>query len=235
MPLNIKSSANGILRSVLILILLILHNASHANDDDEFKDDFQYYVGGYAGFSMPMKKNFDINGVYKLNATIKDSFIFCLLLGHEISEDTGLELSLDYKPNYPLSIKIDNNDPLNTKITAYVLLLNITYDLITFDKVKPYLTAGIGGSYVNIQNGSININNSADQLKLLSNNSLVFACQIGLGVNYKINNDISFDASLRLQCINTLKIEYQINNTPNYTPPQNLLILKGMVGFKFCF
>ncbi len=69
-------------------------------------------------------------------------------------------------------------------------LLNTYYDFKNSTPFTPYLTAGVGGYHLRIKSSRFNPRPSRE-------NSLDFAWQVGAGLNYRLNDRISFDLKYR--------------------------------------
>lgn len=69
-------------------------------------------------------------------------------------------------------------------------LLNAYYDFKNSTSFTPYLTAGVGGYHLRIKSSRFNPRPSRE-------NDLDFAWQVGAGLNYKLDNRISFDLRYR--------------------------------------
>ncbi|MBK8814887.1 MAG: porin family protein [Methylococcaceae bacterium] len=69
-------------------------------------------------------------------------------------------------------------------------LLNAYYDFKNSTSFTPYLTAGAGGYHLRIKSSRFNPRPSRE-------NDLDFAWQVGAGVNYQLNDRISFDLKYR--------------------------------------
>ncbi len=72
-----------------------------------------------------------------------------------------------------------------TKVETQALLLNAYYQFDVEAKLKPYISAGIGGAKIK---GSV-------ESESVSKNS--FAWQIGLGTSYEINQNVAVDGGYR--------------------------------------
>ena len=99
--------------------------------------------------------------------------------------------------NFAFKIKDTYNHKLATELSVYSAMVNVYYDIDTGTKFTPYVGGGIG--YAHLKNktkvtgstpaGALDLGNSDSE-----NN---FVWNLGAGVSYALNNNLSIDAGYR--------------------------------------
>jgi len=112
----------------------------------------------------------------------KDIFGGSIAFGLRPTALPALRGELEYSHNQDIKKTIDAG---RAKTEIHYVLINAYYDYITCTKWTPYLGVGVGGSSI-----KYSINDVADR-----NNR--FAWQVGAGVSYAFNSNISADAGYR--------------------------------------
>ena len=74
---------------------------------------------------------------------------------------------------------------INGDVTSFTILFNGYYDFLKGSALRPYITAGIGYSFVDIE------------MDGASDDDSVFAYQAGAGITYEMNENITWDLKYR--------------------------------------
>lgn len=88
------------------------------------------------------------------------------------------------------------DDPLHTSIKSYSLMLNVYKDFGTFGRITPYVGAGIGFAY-NQMDEVYFTGNPALVNRIAGNSDLSFAWSLMAGVGYKLTNRATLDVGYR--------------------------------------
>lgn len=134
-----------------------------------YKEDYDTgYTGSVAiGYRIADQFRLEAEGIYQSNARNKFNETFSFV-----------------SPNFSDSQSFSGDLKGQRERSAF--LLNGYYDFKNSTAFTPFITAGMGGYHIRLKtaNGS-------------SDNDLDFAWQAGAGVNYKLNDSISFDLKYR--------------------------------------
>lgn len=93
------------------------------------------------------------------------------------------EFALGYQENSIDSIS--NNTANNSDLSVLSYMVNCYADLAKENEISPYIMAGLGGATVDAK------------YETLSDNSSVFAWQIGVGASYAASENVTFDLGYR--------------------------------------
>jgi len=112
---------------------------------------------------------------------------FGAAVGYDLGNNTRIEGEIAYQEN-----DLDKGDGVNLTgdSSSVALLLNGYYDFANETEFTPYICAGIGFANIEVDFGAPGI------LTLISDDT-VFAYQLGAGVGYAINEEITFDVKYR--------------------------------------
>lgn len=158
-----------------------------------------------------MSKAHWINGVWRAGALggsdKDDGFGFGLAFGNDFSYSTAYPIRLEAEYIYHGESKFKKGPSIielnglqhasqSFKIKAHTLMVNGFYDINIDSVITPYVGGGLGMAYLkssyssNVVNGApINVNTS--------NNDWSFAWNIGGGVSYALDNQMSLDFGYR--------------------------------------
>lgn len=147
-------------------------------------------------FAFP--SGFDCSPInQKAKETYDTGFTGGIALGYRLAEQFRLEGEVLYESNdrdkYHFNAT-SNNPVYNHSFTnnlvgereRFAFLLNAYYDFKNSTAFTPYLTAGLGGYHLRLKLERDSIENELD-----------FAWQAGAGINYRLNENISFDIKYR--------------------------------------
>lgn len=118
------------------------------------------------------------------------------------NDDTDESGTSSFKVKTPVDLKY------NVETSVYSAMVNMYYDIDTGTKFTPYVGAGIGYARVESKVSLPEVGAS----KKSSDNNL--AWQIGAGVSYALNDNISFDAGYRYTDYGNVKDSYKMNVPP---------------------
>lgn len=88
------------------------------------------------------------------------------------------------------------DDPLHTSVKSYTMMLNIYKDFSTFGRITPYVGAGIGAAYHEMDEVYFTGNPSLVN-RIAGNSDLSLAWSLMAGVGYKITERASLDIGYR--------------------------------------
>ena len=154
-------------------------------DIQERQAQKKFYFRADIGLSYLSEK---INSRYAKKP--RNAFLGSIGVGGVISSKFRTDVSVNYRGNYKYSATVYPKGYYESqKFSSIALMLSGYLNLKQFDKIAPYLTAGVGGS----------INKSGDYhvrsgiMYVLGDSKNNFAWQVGIGFLFTINNNISTD------------------------------------------
>ncbi|MEQ1485841.1 outer membrane beta-barrel protein [Methyloglobulus sp.] len=168
---------------------------------EEHKAYVQFNAG--AAFAEPFKdsdqicNNFFGCSSFSYKENSNTGYAASLALGYRIADQFRLEGEAMYQSNdlnkAHLSVnsgnfKFNDTRTLKGESERMAFLLNAYYDFKNSTAFTPYITGGLGGYHMRIK---------ASRGRLPGENDLDFAWQAGAGVNYKLDDRISFDLKYR--------------------------------------
>jgi opacity protein-like surface antigen len=183
---------------VLVLTGILISATAIA---EEHKAYVQFNAG--AAFAEPFKdsdqlcNNFFGCSSFSYKENSNTGYAASLALGYRIADQFRLEGEAMYQSNdlnkAHLSVNSGNfnfNDTRSLKGESerMAFLLNAYYDFKNSTAFTPYITGSLGGYHLRIK---------ASRGRLPGENNLDFAWQAGAGVNYKLDDRISFDLRYR--------------------------------------
>ena len=157
---------------------------NNAIADDEITDEGWGVKLAY-GLSTPVKYG-------KLRGEVEFGW-------NDDTDDSGVSA---FKVKTPVDLKY------NVETSVYSVMFNLYYDIDTGTKFTPYVGGGIGYAHVKSKTSLPEIGISKNS----SDNNL--AWQIGAGVSYALNDNISFDAGYRYTDYGNVKDSYTMNVPP---------------------
>jgi opacity protein-like surface antigen len=114
------------------------------------------------------------------------------------------------------TIPEDYDDPMHTSIQTYTMMLNVYHDLGNFNRVVPYLGAGVGVAYHTVDDvyftGNPNLVN-----RISGDSDLSFAWSLMAGVGYQISERAILDFGYRY--IDMGKASSGRNDTAGFVNP----------------
>lgn len=160
----------------------------------------QFYVGGNIGLAMLSKADITEDpDTFEIG--FKDDMTLAGLVGYGLNDNFRVEGEVAYQENDLKSfgmggveINADMIGDFRGEVTNLSWLLNGYYDFTANGNFKPYLTAGIGRSKVNIefrlQDPSFGVIGAADHDSTMT-------YHVGAGMGYMITDNITLDLRYR--------------------------------------
>jgi opacity protein-like surface antigen len=165
----------------------------------------KFYASGSYGVGFADKFDYkDEDGVLAVKKP-SNANVFGLAVGYGVTDNIRAELS--YNGFYGMKYKYTQTDEYeeqeivqynyNQKVSANALFISAYYDINKFDKIKPYVAAGVG--VANVKSGNINILAKQEDKEDINDvyaegiNKKQFAWQLGTGVNYVVNDKIDLN------------------------------------------
>ena len=189
-----------------------------------------WYVGAQTGFNYVPKMSDGINGV-----DVESKFDPGVGILGQVGYGFGqirLEGELGYRYN-----KTDTVEMLNQRVSgsgsarATTMMLNALYDFNTGTPWTPYIGAGVGGAYVNMNSVRARDNTFAT----VDDSDLVFAYQGIAGVSYDFTNNLAIKADYRYLGTQSGKFDVTDNAGNSGTLEDNYTSHSLMVGFTYKF
>ena len=183
---------NKIQNILLASVLLFSGLISNANA--------QLYFGGNIGLAM-LKKADITEGSETFEIGFKDDLVLAGLVGYSLNDNFRVEGEVAYQENDlkslgmgGIEINADMIGDFRGETTNLSWLLNGYYDFTPNGNFRPYLTAGIGMSKVNIEfrleDPSFGVIGAAD-------NDSTMTYHLGAGMGYMITDNITLDLRYR--------------------------------------
>lgn len=152
-----------------------------------------------------------IKAEYKINGCASAAF------GSDFGKIRG-EIELAYQQNdFDKAFSSGVNRTIDGEISTISYLFNLYYDFDNDTNFTPYLTAGVGFTSLQIKDFSLPATATDPAFASTNDEDLVFTYQIGCGVAYAIERNISIDINYRRFTpsdpdFNTVQSEYTSNN-----------------------
>ncbi len=159
-----------------------------------------YYLRADLGTSSALK----LKGGNYDNDKVKRATVYSLGVGKYLSNKFRTDLSASIR-NYKL--KGNSTSSISQKIQSLAVMINGYYDIATFGRFIPYLSAGVG--LANNKAGTLTINSSSGgssyttTLTKKSTNNL--AWQVGAGSAIKLTNKIDLDLNYKFMDMGKVK------------------------------
>lgn len=101
------------------------------------------------------------------------------------------ELELGYRGSDADSGKLLNLNVTDGEVSALSLLLNLFYPFETGHRLTPYIMGGLGAAALDVDNVTVN------GTRFIDDSEIVFAYQVGTGIELAINRNLSLDLAYR--------------------------------------
>ena len=113
-------------------------------------------------------------------------------VGEPLTYDPGPKIG-DLVPGF---VPTPNTDPMHTSIQSYTLMMNVYKDLGTYGRMTPYVGAGIGAAYNQLDDVSFTGNYFLPN-HIHGENELSFAWSLMAGVGYQVSDRAVLDFGYR--------------------------------------
>lgn len=188
---------NNFTKYKILLVATSLGAINAANAVEKGK----FYASGSYGVGFTYKFDYkDEDGVLAVKKP-SNANVFGAAIGYGVSDNIRAELSyngfygMKYEHLYKDSedLKGEINATYTQKVTANALFVSAYYDINKFGQIKPYVGAGIG--IANVKSGDMfeAISREPNQVNQEGKSKFQFACRLGTGVNYIVNDKIDLN------------------------------------------
>jgi opacity protein-like surface antigen len=160
------------------------------------------YLRSDVGYSFGNGPKATWGNIYSTgNETIEDSWFTETGLGcGSGARGFRAEVMFGYRGERDLDVNVaapgDPNAVLHTTLTTYTVMTNVYYDMGTFNRLTPYIGAGLGMAYhivddVNFTNSPVLFN------RIHGDRDLAFAWSVMAGFGYQVNERTILDIGYR--------------------------------------
>lgn len=181
-----------------LLTILLAGNALAA--DNRFYVQFNAGAAFAPSFSLSRSNcGIDLCSTSFHKEQYNPGYVGSVALGYRIANSFRIEVEGLYQSNdndkYANSIDLtgiighihrDYSGKISGERARTAFLMNGYYDFVNSTSFTPFITAGLGGYHMRLNSQDSSIENDLD-----------FAWQAGAGVNYRLNDQISFDLKYR--------------------------------------
>lgn len=101
------------------------------------------------------------------------------------------ELELGYRISEADSGKLQTLNVTDGEVSALSLMLNLFYPFETGHQLTPYIMGGLGAASLDVDNVTVN------GTRFIDDSEIVFAYQVGTGIELAINRSLSLDLAYR--------------------------------------
>jgi opacity protein-like surface antigen len=227
------------LTTVAIYAFAPMVNAEEINADQRF-----YYFGAEAGIVEPVQRSFrhvDTNS----KITLKRSAMYSGKVGYSFYPQMAFEFSGTYQPTFKLGYQLPEYSPLpslsgKTKVTSQIYMLNLVYDLKSYEGFTPFVIGGVGIAKLQIKPTSTSFMNT-EIFRIKKSNPSCLAWQVGLGVSREVVENLTVDLAGKLQSVHNIKVQYEKINpmTGRFESPNTIKKTIGVweigIGFTYKF
>ncbi len=186
-------------KTTILAVLYLVSIDASAFAEELLKTN--YYIKLNAGPSFPSKVGRDFPG-----ASISHSEVYGVALGYNFNNNFDADIAFDYRPKYINNYTDDVDEEMSshyqTRIKSWSLMTNIYYNFKDFYNFTPYVTIGAGLARNSTSGSKISTTyeGEVDRSDLYGAPQTNFAYKAGLGVKYKIKNNV--DIGLQYQFVN---------------------------------
>lgn len=174
--------------------------------------DPQDYIGGNIALTAPQDADFEYkNFPLVLDSSYSNGLGFGLVFGKSYDNNLRIEGELGYRSN-DLDSFSDSGESFAATgdISAFSFLFSTYYDLVNPTRFTPYLGAGLGGAYVNLDARLID---PALEDLVFSDETMALAYQLGGGLACKLTRELTLDLGYRYFSTANLKLKDQDTET----------------------
>jgi opacity protein-like surface antigen len=204
--------------------------------------DNNYYVKAEVGVAKSEKiKSDQIFYKYSGNKSFNSSPVYSLGFGYKINDKLRSEVTYSYTD---LKYKFNGPSPQNKnvvincaqKVNIQTGMVNLFYDVATYQKLTPYIGFGLGYAKINPKQASL-VSKTLDRL-YQSNKSenLTYALMGGLSID--ITDKINFDIGYKFQDFGKVKPLYTSNMLAAAQQVEKGFKIKthsGTIGVRYSF
>jgi opacity protein-like surface antigen len=163
----------------------------------------EYYIKADIGVSKSEKIKSD-QGFYKNSGkkSFNSSPIYSLGFGYEINDKLRSEVTysytnLKYKRNTPYEANPTIIPEYKQKVNIQTGMVNLFYDIVTYQKLTPYIGFGLGYAKINPKKASILSKDNEGSYQSNKSENLTYALMGGVSI--AITDRINFDIGYKFQ------------------------------------
>ena len=187
---------------------LLAISSSYAKDNN-------YYVKVDVGVSKSEKIKSGQNFYeYIGNKSFNSSPIYSLGFGYKINDKLRSEVTYSYTDlKYKRTIAYKKNPTMipeyKQKVNIQTGMINLFYDVVTYQKLTPYIGFGLGYANINPKEASVISKGGNTYYQSNKSENLTYALMGGLSIN--ITDKINFDIGYKFQDFGKVKPLYSPN------------------------
>ena len=205
--------------------------------------DNNYYIKADVGVSKSEKIKSDQDFYTNSgNKSFNSSPIYSLGFGYKINDKFRSEVTYSYTDlKYKRNIPSEKNSTIipkyKQKVNIQTGMVNLFYDITTYQKLTPYIGFGLG--YAKINPNKASLSTKAAETLYVSNKSenLTYALMGGLSIN--MTDRINVDIGYKFQAFGKAKgfSKYEFLNAINSLSPKSFKIKthNGTIGVRYSF
>jgi hypothetical protein len=211
----------------LVLASTILTN-SHIAYAEQSASDRYFYIGGSAGISEPVIKEFEHSSKTKIR--LKKSEMIGGKIGYSFYPNMMVEFSGSYHPTFKLAYKLPEKPipvpgipaiPVTagrTKVRAQAYLINLIYEaepIAAIGGIKPSVIFGGGVTQVVVHEAQSFWQSpfgNTPYFKVKKTTTYCPTWQAGIGLAKDVSSNFSMNISTKFQVVRNIKINYDTLN-----------------------
>lgn len=210
-------------------------------DNAPSADERFFYLGTEFGVVDPVQHKFKHKSS-KTDITLKKSSMYSGKIGYSFYPQMSIEFSGTYQPKYRLGYVLPATGSIPktsgvTKVSSDVYMMNLVYDLKTYNGFTPFIIGGAGIARVKVKPTSSSFM-GMEFFRIKKTNTNCMAWQIGIGVSKEIVNNFTIDLAAKLQVAHNLKVNYDKLINPvsmKYGPSETIKKTIGVGEFGIGF
>lgn len=212
-------------------IIVVILSPFYANAENS-----GMYIKGIGGLSL-LNSSKNKGSVLNIDSDYKSGYAIGGAIGKKINQNIKVEAEISYKDNDADSLTITNSGQLNGlsakasgDVSALSFMANAYLDAKNIgiftenNPFSPYIMGGVGYA-------KLDADVNSGGVKIVNDSATAFAYQVGAGINYEINKNVTVDVGYRYFATNEVSMKDSINE-PFKTQYKNNLILAS-VSYSF--
>tara|TARA_B110000503_G_C7110066_1_gene397686 strand:- start:232 stop:909 length:678 start_codon:yes stop_codon:yes gene_type:complete len=218
-----------------IIAGLLAISSSYAKDNN-------YYLKAEVGVSKSEKIKSDQNFYkYSENKSFNSSPVYSLGFGYKINDKLRSEVTysytdLKYKFNGPSTENKNMIINCAQKVNIQTGMVNLFYDIATYQKLTPYIGFGLGYAKINPKKASFSTKTTETLYMSNKSENLTYALMGGLSIN--ITDKINFDIGYKFQDFGKAKplyIKTMLTGKSNVEKGYKIKTHSGTIGVRYSF
>lgn len=212
---------------------LLVNNIACA--DNVSAEQRMIYFGFEGGIAKPARRSFKHKET-DTKLTLKKSKVFSAIIGYSFYPQMAFELTGSYHPSFKLGYKLPSSTNVpniygETKVRSTVFMLNLVYDLASYEDFTPFVIGGIGVANLVIKPTTSSFMNT-EVFRIKKSTPHHLAWKIGLGVSKEVVNNIDFNVSGKLHAVHNIKVKYDKLNVTTGQFDKTAVIKKTIGAFE---